>query len=203
MSFSELASKDSIQKTLAALKANNIDAYFAENIPDAKKKLFELIPQNSNVMTMTSTTLDAMNIPQEIDDSASYKSVRKKLTGMSDADQGSEKRALGAAPDFVVGSVHAVTEDGTIMIASATGSQLSAHAFGAGKVIFVIGAQKIVKDRDEGFKRIYEYSLPLESERAKKAYGVPGSAVNKLLIINKEYSPGRITVVLVNQVLGF
>ncbi len=99
--------------------------------------------------------------------------------------------------------MHAVTEDGKVLIASNSGSQLPAYAYGSGHVIWVVGAQKIVKNLDEGIKRIYEHSLPLESERARKAYGVPGSAVNKLLIINKEIIPGRITMILTKEKLGF
>ena len=109
---------------------------------------------------------------------------------------------LGAAPDWVVASLHAVTEDGHMLIASNTGSQLSAEAYAGGKIVFVAGCQKIVKDTREGIKRIYEYCLPLEDERARKTYGM-SSAVNKILIINKEVMPERITVILVKEKLGF
>ena len=109
---------------------------------------------------------------------------------------------LGAAPDWVVSSVHAVTEDGHLLIASNTGSQLSAEVYSGGKVIFVVGAQKIVKDNIEGLGRIYEYVLPLEDARAQKAYGIH-SNVSKILIINKEIMPERITVILVKEKLGF
>ena len=117
--------------------------------------------------------------------------------------EGSKMQKLGAAPDWVVGSVHAVTQDGHVLIASNTGSQLPAYAYGSGRVIWIVGAQKIVKDIDEGTRRVYEYVLPLESERAKKAYGAPGSAVNKLLVFNREAQPGRVTMIIVNEVLGY
>ena len=117
--------------------------------------------------------------------------------------QGLEMQRLGAAPEFVIGSVHAVTQDGKVMIASNSGSQLPAHAYGSSNVIWVVGIQKIVKNIDEGFKRIYEHSLPLESERARKAYNMPGSFVSKILIINKEIKPGRITIIFVPEILGF
>jgi len=109
---------------------------------------------------------------------------------------------IGAAPDWVVSSVHAVTEDGHLLIASNTGSQLSAEAYAGGRVILVVGTQKIVKDNNEGIRRIYEYCLPLEDERARKVYGM-GSNVSKILIINKEIFPKRITVILVKEKLGF
>ena len=110
---------------------------------------------------------------------------------------------LGAAPDWAVGSVHALTQEGEALIASATGSQLPAYAYGASHVIWVVGTQKIVGNLEEGMRRIHEYTLPLESERARKAYGVPGSAVNKMLIVRGEVNKERITVIMVREKLGF
>ncbi len=202
MNYAQLASKESIEKTLAALKANGIAAFFVESGAEAKKKVLEILPDGASVMTMTSVTLDAIKVTEEILESGKYESVIKKLMGMDKKTQGAEMRKMGAAPDYAVGSVHAVTEEGHVMIASASGSQLPAYAYGAEKVIWVAGAQKIVKNTDEGFKRIYEHCLPLENERAKIAYGM-GSAVNKVLVINKEFAAGRLTLILVNEVLGF
>ena len=116
--------------------------------------------------------------------------------------QGREMRQLAAAPDWVVGSVHAVTEQGSLLIASASGSQLGPIVSGAGHVILVIGGQKIVPNLNTGLRRIYEYCFPLEDLRDRQAYGVP-SGVNNLLIINKAIAPGRITAILVNTQLGF
>lgn len=201
--WEKLADKETVEKTIASLNANNIAAYFAGTIEEAKKKVFELLPEKAEVMSMSSVTLDTVSISKEIQESEKYNSTRKKLLSMDRRTQGLEMQKLGAAPEWAAGSVHAVTEDGKVIIASQSGSQLPAYAFGSSHVIWVVGAQKIVKNIDEGMKRIYEYVLPLESERAKKAYGVPGSAVNKVLIINKEAQKGRITIIFVNQVLGF
>ena len=202
--WDRLADEKTIENTVAALKANGIDAQVAENRQEAKRKVLELIPESSEAMTMTSVTLDTIGLSEEINKADSrFRPVRDKLYAMDRNTQVQEMNRLGAAPEFVVGSVHAVTEDGYVLIASNTGSQLPAYSFGALHVIWVVGAQKIVKNTDEGIKRIYEHSLPLESERAKKAYGVPGSAVNKVLIINKEVQPGRIKLILVKEKLGF
>jgi hypothetical protein len=116
--------------------------------------------------------------------------------------QGDEIRRLGAAPDFMLGSVHAVTETGSLLAASMSGSQLGPYISGAGRVILVAGTQKIVSDLEEGLRRIDEYAYPLEDARAQAAYGIR-SAVNKVVVINREITPGRITVVLVDEVLGF
>lgn len=203
MDYTKLASQDVIKKTIENLHKNGIDAYVAKNREDAKKKVFSILPKNAEVMTMTSVTLDTLGISAEINESDKYKSVKKHLASMDRKTHGSEMQKLGAAPEWTIGSAHAVTEDGKVMIASNTGSQLPAYAYGANHVIWVVGTHKIVKNIDEGFKRIYEHSLPLESERAKKAYGVSGSAVNKILIVNHENIQGRINIIFVPEVLGF
>jgi L-lactate utilization protein LutC len=114
-----------------------------------------------------------------------------------------EKRRRGAAPEYVLGSVHALTETGSAIIASATGSQLPAYAYGAEKVIFVVGTQKIVPTLEAGMGRVTDHVLPLESERARKAYGVSGSSINKMLVLHKEVEAGRVTFILVKEALGF
>jgi len=98
--------------------------------------------------------------------------------------------------------VHAVTEQGQVIVASMTGGQVGPYASGAGTVIWVVGAQKIVRDLEEGLRRIREYSYPLEDARAREAYGI-ASGINKVLIVNREVVPGRITVILVKEKLGF
>ena len=202
--WDNLADEKTLKTTAAALIANGIDVQVTENKETAKAKTLELLPPESEVMTMTSATLDSAGITQEINrKDGNYMPVRDKLYAMDRNTQAQEMNRMGATPNIAIGSVHAVTEDGHILIASNTGSQLPAYAYGALKVILVVGTQKIVKNIDEGMKRIYEYTLPLESERAKKAYGVPGSSVNKILIINKEGTPGRITIVFVKENLGY
>lgn len=202
MSWDKLANRGIINRTIAALKTNGIEVKFVENGEMAKKEVFSLIPEKAEIMNVTSTTLDTLGISEEIVEGGRYNSVRKRFKTMDRSTQGLEMQKMGAAPEWVIGSVHAVTEDGHVLIASQGGSQLPAYVYGASHVLWVVGAQKIVKDSDEGMKRIYKYCLPLENERAKKVYGT-GSAVNKILIINKEVKQGRIVMVLVNEVLGF
>ncbi len=202
--WNQLVSKEIIDKTIEALKTNGINARFVQTGEDAKKEVLSLIPTRAEVFNQTSVTLDTIGIPQEINESGKYDSVRNKLNKMDRSTQSSQMQKLGAAPDWTVGSVHAVTEDGHVFIASNTGSQLSAYAGGVQHVIWVVGTQKIVKDDEQAMKRINEYVLPLESERANKAYNITtGSNVSKLLIINKEVNLGRITLILVGEKLGF
>lgn len=201
--WSKLAGKPQVERAMAALQANGVSVYFVKTGEEARAKALSLMPDGAEVMSMSSTTLDQIGLAKEIMESGRYKPVKKTLMSMDRKTQGAEMQKIGAAPAYAVGSVHAVTEDGKLLVASQSGSQLPAYAYGSPHVIWVVGAQKIVKDMDEGFRRIYEHCLPLESERARQAYGIPGSSVNKVLVINKETSPGRLALIFVNQVLGF
>jgi len=141
-------------------------------------------------------------ITEEIESSGRYQAVRPRIKNLDRRTEADEIRRVSAAPDVMLGSVHAVTETGSLITASMGGSQLGPYVSGAGRVILVVGIQKIVSDLEEGLRRVNEYAFPLEDARAQLAYGIH-SAVNKVLIINREVTPGRITVVLVDEVLGF
>jgi YkgG family uncharacterized protein len=200
--FARVASAEQIERTAKALEANNIHTLIAQNGEEAKRLFFELIPEGSEVFLGASVTLETLGIKDEIDKSGRYEALRPKMFAMDRATQGREIRKLGAAPDYAAGSVHAVTEAGQVLIASNTGSQLGPYASGAGKVIWVVGAQKIVRDLDEGMRRIQEYTYPLEEEHMQQLYGV-GTHVNKMLIVNAELRPNRITMIIVKEELGF
>ncbi len=198
-----LASVARVNKTIQALKENGINAFVVNNGEEAKTKVLEMIPEGAEVMNMTSVTLDSIGLSKEINESGKFDSVKNKLAAMDRKTQGLEMQKIGAAPEWAVGSVHAVTEDGKVVIGSNSGSQLPGYAYGSPNVIWIVGTQKIVKNLDEGIKRVYDHVLPLESERARKAYGVDGSFVSKLLIINRENNKGRINLIFVKEALGY
>jgi hypothetical protein len=200
--FAAPAEEARVRRTAAALEANGISVFRAANGAEAKRIVLDLIPDGSQVHHGASESLDASGITQEIETSGRYEDVRSRTFSMDRATQADEIRHLGASPDFMLGSVHAVTETGSLITASMSGSQLGPYGSGAGRVILVVGTQKIVSDLEEGLRRINEYSFPLEDARAQAAYGIH-SAVNKVLIINREIMPGRITVVFVDEALGF
>ena len=191
-----------VKRTMSALAANGITVFRAPDAAAAKRIVLELIPDASPVHQGASQTLDVLGITYEIEKSGRYAALRPRIWSMDRETEANEIRRLGAAPEVMLGSVHAVTETGSLLAASMSGSQLGPYASGAGRVIFVVGTQKIVPDLEEGLLRINEYAYRLEDARAQAAYGVR-SAVNKVLVINREITPGRITVVLVDEVLGF
>jgi YkgG family uncharacterized protein len=200
--FGTLAGDPRVTRTAAALEANGISVLRAADAGEAKRVVLGLIPDGSQVHHGASQSLDVTGITDEIEKSGRYEPVRLQIGSLDRPTQADEIRRLSAAPDVMLGSIHAVTETGSLLAASMGGSQLGPYVSGAGRVILVVGTQKIVSDVLVGLRRIHEYAFPLEDARAQAAYGIH-SAVNKVLIINREIVPGRITVVLVDEVLGF
>ena len=168
----------------------------------ARDAVESMLSIGAEVFNNTSRTLEAIGVADDIERSGRYQPLRPRLYQMDREMQGRELRQLAAAPEFVVGSVHAATEEGSLLIASASGSQLGPIVSGAGHVILVVGGQKIVPDLATGLRRIYSYCFPLEDRRARAAYGV-ASGVNNILIINKVVMPSRVSVILVGEPLGF
>ena len=200
--YGTLADDARVRRTAAALEANGMNVLRAENAAAAKEIVLGLIPDGSQVHNGASQTLEFAGIIDELERSGRYVPLRPRIWSMDRKTQADEIRHLSAAPDVMLGSVQAVTETGSLVAASMSGSQLGPYAMGAARVILVVGTQKIVSDLEEGLRRIDEYAYPLEDARAQEAYGIR-SGVSKVLIINREITPGRITVVLVDEALGF
>jgi hypothetical protein len=200
--YGTVADDASVKRATAALEANGITVLRARDAAEARRIVLDLIPEGAQVSHGASQSLEVAGIIEAIEKTDRYELLRPRLRSMDRKTQADEIRRLGAAPDVMLGSVHAVTETGSLIAASMGGSQLGPYVSGAGRVILVVGTQKIVPDLEEGLRRVNEYAFLLEDARAQLAYGIH-SAVNKVLIINREVVPGRITVVFVDQVLGF
>ncbi len=195
---------DIIQKTVSALIANGIDAEVFDSKEEARERALSLVPEQSEVMTMTSVTTKEIGLDAVVNVSGKYKAVRKIFETLDRNTQKQEMKKYGSAPAYAIGSVHAVTHDGKVLIASNTGSQTAAYVYGAGKVIWLVGVNKIVPTVEAGSERIYEHILPLESARLNKQYNITsGSYVSKFLIINREIEAHRIHLLFIKENLGF
>jgi acyl-CoA hydrolase len=199
--FTTLPDEHALQATVVALEEHGFSVEVVDGPDDARTAVLARIPAGSTVMTNTSVTLTETGIADAINDGGPYESARNKMFALDFETQVQQMKAIGGQPDYALGSVHAVTHDGTLVIASASGSQLASYAWGAANVIFVIGAQKLVPGLDAARERIYQHSLKLEDARAQAAYG-QHSYVGKVLEIHQEL-PGRIHIVLVRQQVGF
>src|SRR2546422_1272261 len=191
-----------VKRTMAALEAKGMTVLRASDAATAKRMVLDLIPDASPVHQGASQTLDVLGITYEIERSGRYAALRPRIWSMDRETEAHEIRRLGAAPDVMLGSVHAVTETGSLLAASMSGSQLGPYVSGAGRVILVVGTQKIVPDLEEGLLRINEYAYRLEDARAHAAYGVC-RAGNTDFVIHTGVNPGGVTRAVVDEVLGF
>jgi hypothetical protein len=200
-SFTRLPDKDTLESTVLALEEHGFSVEIVDDLDAARDGVLARIPEGSSVMTNTSVTLQETGIEKAINDGGPYESIRNKMMALDFATQAQEMKAIAGQPDFALGSVHAVTGEGAVVIASASGSQLASLAWGAANVIFVIGAQKLVPTLEAARERIFKHSLKLEDARALAVYG-QNSSVGKILEIHQEL-PGRIHIVLIRQSVGF
>lgn len=199
--FSQVVDEKTIQATKKGLEERGFKVKIFDTLDQAKNELLKAIPDGSQVFTGTSVTLTKAGLDKSLNDKP-FVSVREMFMPLyGQADKAVEMRRIGSAADVAVGSVHAITKDGQVLVASNSGSQLPSYAYGASKVYWLVGGQKLVKDFNQAMKRLEEYTLPLENQRTMKAYSV-GSKISKLLIFN--YDPQqRITIMIFRQSVGF
>lgn len=200
--YAQLASDAQLESAAKRLEARGFEVIVVASSEDARREVLARIPSGSEVYSGASQTLEETGILKALAEREDVNLLRPRLLKMDRKTQAAEIRRLSQAPEVMIGSVGAVTEDGEVIVASATGSQLGPYAAGAGRVIWVVGAQKIVPTFAEGLNRLERYSLPLEDARARVAYG-QGSYITRILIFRREHQPGRTTMILVKQKLGF
>jgi hypothetical protein len=194
------ASAESVAKVIKALRNNNIDARVVDTREEAKRVVLALLPQGAEVQWGKSKTLQDVGLTAELE-SGRYDSVQARMMKMDRQIQAREIRKLMAAPDFMLGSVQAVTEAGDLVAVSASSSQLGPYASGAGRVILVVGSQKIVRNLDEATHRIETVVYPYEDALIREKM-MTGTFIGKLLIIWREWIEGRTTVILVREPVG-
>jgi acyl-CoA hydrolase len=199
--FTTLPDEQELQATVVALEEHGFSVEVVDDLNAAREAVLARIPQDASVMTNTSATLAETGIADAINDGGEYDSARNNMLALDFATQAQQMKAIGGQPDYALGSVHAITRDGTLVIASASGSQLASYAWGAANVIFVAGAHKLVPTLEAAHQRIYQHSLKLEDARAIAAYG-QHSFVGKVMEIHQEL-PGRIHIVLIRRQVGF
>ncbi|MFL5668045.1 MAG: LUD domain-containing protein [Chloroflexota bacterium] len=190
-----------IQRAASRLRESGIEVFIVDTGDDARDLVLERVPEGSEVHTGKSATLEEIGVFTALHEPGRYDAIRPKLYSMDRATQAREMRKMAAVPDTVVGSVNALTEDGALLAASATGNQLAAYAGGAGRVILVVGSQKIVKDMDAGFRRIREVVYPYEDARVRAQLGV-GTKLAKVLVTYGDWIEGRTTVIIVREPVG-
>jgi hypothetical protein len=195
------AAADRVDRVAEALRSHKIEAIVVESGEEARRAVLGMIPEGAEVHSGKSKTLQDVGLYTELIDSGRYDALRPRYFAMDRKTQGREIRKLIAAPDFMLGSVAAVTDAGVLVAASATGSQLGAYSSGAGRLILIVGAQKIVADLEAALRRIDEVVFPYENAQVRERLGVD-TALEKVLLMYGEWNEGRTTVVLVREPVG-
>jgi hypothetical protein len=200
--FADPAPARRLEQAAAALTAHGFAADILDDAAAARSRIKDLIPEGASVFTGASETLRLSGIDDDINTSGRYEAIKPLVWAMDRVTGADEIRRLISSPDVIVGSVAALTETGSLVVASASGSQIPGYAGGAAHAIWVVGAQKVVPDLDTALRRVEDYALPLESARVHAVHGQP-SAINRLLILNAEPYPGRGTVLMLREAIGF
>ena len=200
---SDVTTNDVLIQTSSALIQRNIDTSIAENAAEAKQLLMDLIPKNSEVYVSTSETLDSIGYTEHISKSNGYKSLNELVTAEPDLDaQKDVRRRVTTIADYFVGSVQAISASGEVIIASGSGSQIAAYVYGAKKVFWVAGIQKICQDLPSAIERVRGYTLE-KHDQWLEGYGRSAAPVGKLLIFEHEQVKERVHMILVKETLGW
>jgi L-lactate utilization protein LutC len=200
--FAKAASEEMLQTVAERLRERNFEAIIVATAAEAKAAVMERIPEGVEIHSGKSKTLEDIGVWAELMGSDRYDFVRKRTSKMDRKTQAREIRKLSASPDVMLGSVQALTEAGQLVAASASGSQIGPYASGAGTLILVVGSQKIVPDLDAALRRITEHVQPYEDARLREQIGI-GTKLTRILILERDFNPGRTTVVLVREPVGF
>jgi hypothetical protein len=200
--FNDPAPTERLERAASALRSHGFTVEILDDAVAARTRIKDLIPEGASVFTGASETLRLSGIEEDINNSRRYDSVKSRGVALDRVRDLAAIWRLMSTPDVIVGSVHAVTETGSLVIASASGSQLPGYAGGSRRAIWIVGAQKVVPDLPAALRRVEDHCLPLENDRAIKVYGGP-SAINRLLILNADLDEGRGTVLLLREAIGF
>lgn len=204
MDYTKIVEDSVIKKTVEALKARNVHAIIVDTKEEALEEIKKLIPKGASVMNGSSATLNEIGFVDYLKSGKhGWDNVHADIVNEKDPAKQSRLRKESVLSDYFLGSVHAITEKGQLLVASASGSQIPSYAFTSDNVIWVAGANKIVPDREAGFKRIEDHVFPLENKRMQ-GVGYPGSVIARVLIIEREIMPNRhLTLIIVKEKLGF
>jgi L-lactate utilization protein LutC len=195
-----------VERASRALRANGFKVDLVANRKEALEKVRSLIPEGRTVMTGSSTTLDQIGFTSLLKSGAHpWVNLKERVVAEKDAQKRLELGKQATLADYFLGSVHAITMAGQLVVGSGSGSQIAAYAFMAKNLILVVGTHKISSNLDEALRRLREHCVPLEDKRMK-GMGAPGTVLSKILIYEKEPHPETLfsaRVILVNEPLGF
>ena len=148
-----------IQKTIEALKANNIEVFYAETKEEIPAIVKSILNKGDTVSHGGSVTLEECGVA-ELVKNGDYNFLDRAQT---DDVQKLYRDCFSA--DAYLTSANAVTEGGSLINVDGNANRVGCIAFGPKKVIFVVGANKIVKHVNEAFLRVKTIAAPKNAVR--------------------------------------
>ena len=200
--WSRIPSEQDIAVSVAALEKNNVTVIRVKDSVAALEKIKELIPPGSEVMNGSSTTLIEIGYEDFMNGQHNWRDLHRAIISENDERTRNDLRRRSIISEYFLSGVNAIAQTGQILACDASGSRVGAWPFGAQNLILVSGVNKIVPTLQDALKRIWDYAYPLEDARAKRVYGTP-SQIGKCVILAKEGRPGRTTLILIDEVLGY
>ena len=193
---------DSISRTVAALKARNVETLVVDDGPQALAKLKDLVPEGSVIFNNTSETLDSIGYSALVDGNPKYRNLHDDMVAETDPDKQRDIRRRATLADYFIGSVQAIAETGEVVVASGTGSQIAAYVYNAQRLIWLAGIQKICPSLSEAIDRVRGYTLE-RHDTWQLGRGRAPNPIGKLMVFENEVVDGRITMILIKDTLGW
>lgn len=205
MPYDTLATPSTVQQTMHALTERGHLPELLASRTDALARIKALIPAGASVMNGSSRTLEEIGFVEFLKSGAhGWNNLHAAILAEQDPETQATLRKQSVLAEYYLGSAHAIAQTGEIVIASNSGSQLPHLVYTSPHLILVVSTQKITPDLSSALARVQEYVLPLEDARMKSV-GMGGSAISKLLIINREQPFMQRTshILFVPEKLGF
>ena len=202
MASPHLPDEAAIARTVEALRARNIHVIVTNTGEEARHALIQLLPEGAEICDSTSETLDAIGFTAFVRGNPRFTNLHDGYAAEPDLAKRNDLRRRASIADYFIGSVQAIAETGEVFVASATGSQLAPYAYAAKRVIWVVGVQKIAPTFDAAMQRVRGHTLARHDQWLADMGRAP-TPIGKLGIIEHESQAGRITLILVKELLGW
>jgi len=201
--WNRIPPEEEVAETAAAIGVRGIQVIRAKDRKEALDTLTRIVPRGAEVMNGSSTTLIEIGYEDLLKSGKTgWTDLHDRITAENDDRKRAELRRKSVTADYFISGANAISRTGEIVACDMSGSRVGAWPFGAGHLILVCGINKIAPTLDEALRRVREYAYPLEDARAKQAYGTP-SQIGKCVILANEKADGRVTLILINESLGY
>jgi len=204
-----VASNEVVEKTKKALESKKHQVSVVKNKHEALELIKKLVPKGASVNNAGSTTLWEIGFVDHLKAQTEWVNLHGQSLAETDPIKKAELEMKKQHADYFFTSVPAITENGELTVCCASGSRTGPFIFSSKSVVIVAGTNKIVPNLEKAVERQKTVALPLESARARiayGAYGITGSAINYQGIVNSPspFGPsGKYHIIFVDEVLGF